>query len=262
VTFRILAARFALGGFALGLLAACSEKPSAAADSDTTQEAGYLAPPRVETVRPGPGGVTLSGIAAPGGQVRLATPAGQVQFAPADARGHWTVVLPASAQARIFGLSATTHGRSAQAEGYLLVTPSGQGALLRAGASAVRIDPPAKPGLRAVDFDRGGGMEISAGVAPGSVVTMLMDGRQIAQGRADSAGRYQVSLGGQTPVKPGAHRIQVFGDGYALMDQATVQVSAAAPLAEGPVRSQLTSAGLRVDWLTPGGGVQSTLLVH
>jgi hypothetical protein len=28
------------------------------------------------------------------------------------------------------------------------------------------------------------------------------------------------------------------------------------------LRSQLTPAGLRVDWMTPGGGVQSTLLVH
>jgi len=40
------------------------------------------------------------------------------------------------------------------------------------------------------------------------------------------------------------------------------QVTPAAPLVDGPLRSQLTSAGLRVDWMTPGGGVQSTILVH
>jgi hypothetical protein len=28
------------------------------------------------------------------------------------------------------------------------------------------------------------------------------------------------------------------------------------------LRSQLTPAGLRVDWMTPGGGVQTTLLIH
>ncbi|MBS0362864.1 MAG: hypothetical protein JSR98_15920, partial [Proteobacteria bacterium] len=81
-------------------------------------------------------------------------------------------------------------------------------------------------------------------------------------GRADAAGRYQVSLGGQNPVKPGPHHIQVFGEGYTPIDQVTVQVAPAAPLAQGPLRSQLTPAGLRVDWMTPGGGVQSTLLVH
>jgi hypothetical protein len=42
----------------------------------------------------------------------------------------------------------------------------------------------------------------------------------------------------------------------------TFQVSRAAPLAQGPLRSQITHAGLRLDWLTPGGGVQSTILVH
>jgi hypothetical protein len=54
--------------------------------------------------------------------------------------------------------------------------------------------------------------------------------------------------------------VQLFGDGFS--DQAVVEVSPAAPLAEGPLRSQLTSAGLRVDWMTPGGGEQSTLLIH
>jgi hypothetical protein len=42
----------------------------------------------------------------------------------------------------------------------------------------------------------------------------------------------------------------------------TFQTAPPAPLAQGPVRSQLTDAGLRVDWMTPGGGVQSTILVH
>jgi hypothetical protein len=34
-----------------------------------------------------------------------------------------------------------------------------------------------------------------------------------------------------------------------------------APLASGPMRSQLTEGGVRIDWLTPGGGLQSTLLL-
>jgi hypothetical protein len=262
VTFPIRAARLLPGLLALGLLSACGGKPPAAADGETSQDVASFAPPRVEAVRPGAGGVTLTGSAGPGGQVRLATPEGQVQFAAVDAKGRWSVVLPGSSEARILGISSTGHGRTAQAEGYLLLTPAGQGALLRSGASTVRIDPPAKPGLRAIDFDRGGGMEIGVGVAPGEVVTVEMDGRQVAEGRADTAGRYQVSLGGQNPVKPGGHHIQVFGEGYSLIDQATVQVTPVAPLAQGPLRSQLTSDGLRVDWLTPGGGIQSTLLIH
>jgi hypothetical protein len=52
----------------------------------------------------------------------------------------------------------------------------------------------------------------------------------------------------------------VSGDGFA--DQVVVHVTPAAALAQGPLSSQVTSAGLRVDWMTPGGGVQSTILVH
>ncbi|HZZ33569.1 MAG TPA: hypothetical protein VFE10_16430, partial [Phenylobacterium sp.] len=181
-------------------------------------------------------------------------------FATADAHGRWTIGLPGAAEPRIFGLSAAEPGRLVQAEGYVLVTPHGQVALLRAGAGALRIDAPTKPGLRAIDFDRGGGVEVSMQVPPGATVIVRLDGRQAAEGRADAAGRYVASLGSQSPIAPGAHQLQAVGDGFT--DHVTAQLSPAAPLAQVPLRSQLTAAGLRVDWTTPGGGVQSTLIVN
>lgn len=243
-------------------LAACGSRPPAApADGEAAgQESGAFTPPQLDTVRLGPAGVSLAGAAAAGGQVRLAAPGGQAMFAVADAHGRWTIALPPAAEPRIFGLSANEHGRQVQAEGYVLVTPQGQAALLRAGAAALRIDPPARPGLRAIDFDRGGGMEVSAQVAPGATVILRVDGRQVAEGRADATGRYVASLGSPEPIRPGTHLVQVSGDGFA--DEVTAQLSLAAPLADGPLRSQLTAAGLRVDWMTPGGGAQSTLLVR
>ena len=207
-------------------------------------------------------GLSLAGAATPGGQVRLASPAGEARFATVDAQGRWTLVLPPAEDPRIFGLSVAMKGRSAQAEGYVLVTPTGQGALLRAGAGAERIDPPRQRGLRSLDFDRGGGLEVSAQAVPDSTVIVQLDGRQAAQGRADPAGGYRVSLGAQSPVKPGTHLIQLFGDGFSLLDQVRVQMTPAGALAQGPLHSQVTAAGLRVDWMTPGGGVQSTLLIH
>ena len=244
------------------VLGGCGARPpvtGAGADA-AALEASYLAPPKVDAVRLGAGGVVLSGMAPAGGKVRLATPAGEAKSAATDAQGHWTLALPPSAEPRIFGLSVTLGARRTQAEGYVLVTPRGQAALLRAGVGATRIDPPARPGLRAVDFDRGGGLEVSAAVPPGATVILRLDGRQAAQGRADAQGRYSASLGSPTPIRAGMHQVQVFGDGFS--DQAVVQVSPAQPLAQGPLRSQLTSAGLRVDWVTPGGGEQSTLLIH
>lgn len=247
---------------AAGVLSACSGKPPALTQGAeaAAQEATYAVPPRVDGVRVGQGVVVLSGVAPVGGKVRLASPAGQAMVATADAQGRWTLSLPAAPQARIFGLSAGIGAHQAQAEGYLLLTPAGDAALLRAGAAALRINPPARPGLRALDFDRGGGLEVSATVAPGATVILQLDGRQVAEGRADKTGRYIASLGSPNPIRAGAHLVHVFGDGFS--DQVSVQVTPAQPLAEGPLRSQFTSAGLRVDWMTPGGGVQSTVLVH
>ena len=255
------AAALAIAIAALVLNACGAEPPKTTQGSEATpQEAGYLAPPRVDGVRRGPGGMVLSGAATPGGKLRLATPAGQAMSATADRQGRWAITLPAAAEPRLFGLSVTVGDRQAQAEGYILVTPEGQAALLRAGAGAQRIDPPARPGLRAIDFDRGGGLEVSAAAAPGATVILRLDGRQVAEGRADAKGRYGVSLGSPTPIRPGTHEVQVYGDGFS--DQLAVKLSPAAPLADGPVHSQLTPAGLRVDWMTPGGGEQSTLLIH
>jgi hypothetical protein len=247
---------------AAGLLEACNAKPPAIAGGAeaAAQDVGYLAPPRVDAVRVTPGSVVLSGMAPVRAKVRLASPGGQATVADADAKGRWTASLPAAPAARIFGLSAALGGRQAQAEGYVLLTSAGQAALLRAGAGALRIGPPARAGLTALDFDRGGGLEVSAAVPPGATVIVQLDGRQAAEGRAAANGVYNVSLGSPTPIRAGSHVVKVFGDGFS--DQVTVQVSPAAPLAEGPLRSQFTPAGLRVDWMTPGGGIQSTLLVH
>jgi hypothetical protein len=250
---------------ALLLLAGCNGKPlvTAAADPAASEDAADLTPPMPDAVRASGDGWTLSGSAPAGARVRLATPQGEALAAVADARGRWTIALGPVAGARIFGLSATAKGRQIQSEGYVLVTAKGQAAVLRAGAGARRIDPAPQPGLRAIDFDRGGGLEVSATAPPGATVILKLDGRQAALGRADAAGRYDASLpsaGSQSRILPGAHQAQVFGDGFS--DGVSFQVAAAPPLAQGPLRSQLTPAGLRVDWMTPGGGVQSTILVH
>ena len=41
----------------------------------------------------------------------------------------------------------------------------------------------------------------------------------------------------------------------------TIATSPAAPLVYGPVRADRTPMGWRIDWMTPGGGVQTTLLI-
>lgn len=242
-------------------LAACGEGtapaivPQAAAPPVA---AAYLTPPAVTSARLGAGGIALAGPAPAGSRVRLATPDGQAVFAQADAKGVWRLVLPAAAEARIFGLSATLGARTAQAEGYLLLTPAGEAVQLRAGAGAIRIGREGRSGVDAVDFDREGGAVVSGRAPANAELRIHIDGDQTAESRADAQGRYAVALA--QPISAGTHQIDVFGD--AAENSVTIDAQPAGPISSGPFRATAVSGALRIDWMTPGGGVQSTLLLE
>ena len=198
----------------------------------------------------------IGGLEAAVMRAQLATPDGQALFAGVDPEGRWRLALGPLAAPQVYGLSATAKGRTIQAQGYVLVGPQGPAALLRAGAAAWRIDQPTGSGLRSLDYDRAGGGAVSAAVPVHATVRIDLDGSQVAQGRADANGRFEAAL--PEPVRPGLHRLRLIGEGFT--DSVTVQITP--PLAQGPLRSQFTAAGLRADWTTPGGGVQSTILFH
>jgi hypothetical protein len=96
---------------------------------------------------------------------------------------------------------------------------------------------------------------VSGWAAAGTDVAIRLDGRSAGEARADPDGRFSFAI---PRVSGGPHRIEATGVGF--IDEIALDSSPAAPLADRPLRSQLTGQGLRADWLTPGGGVQSTLL--
>src|SRR6185503_2734951 len=101
------------------LLGACDGKPLSPPDDEAAAAADdpvYLSPPMPDAVQAVGEGWRLSGAAPPLAQVRLASPQGEALTATADARGRWAIVLRPSAEARIFGLSATAKGRQLQSE--------------------------------------------------------------------------------------------------------------------------------------------------
>jgi len=249
----------------VSLVTACGKPAQRPADRAESRgpDADYAAPPAVTEVRATATEVAITGTASPGQQVRLGAPTGQAVFAATHAKGHWRIGLPPSDDTRIFGLSVKAQGRLVQGQGYLVIGPRGRAALLRAGAGAVRLDPPQRPALDALDFDRDGAAVVSGIAGPSELVFVRVDGRPVGEGRSDARGHFSVALPEPQPhtpaIRPGEHRIEVAGEGFS--DTADVAVSPAAPLVDGPLRSQFTKGGLRVDWMTPGGGVQSTLLL-
>jgi len=229
-----------------------------APDRETPAQAGYLAPPAVVGAQPLDGQILLTGQAAPHAAVRLATPQGEARAVAADAQGRWRLTLPPATEPRLFGLSMTAAGRVVQSQGYLLVTPQGRPVQLRAGAGALTLGAAGPPRITAFDFDADGGAVVSGvAAAPGAALSVRVDGRQMAEGRADDAGRFSVAFG--QPLTQGRHALEVASEG--VEHSAVIDLSPAAPLTGGPFRIGAAPRGVRVDWMTPGGGVQSTVLL-
>lgn len=240
-------------------LAAASCSPAQSPDTPTDprqDEAAYLPPPSVGLVETGPETIALGGLAAPGARVQLTRPGGGALGARADAAGRWRISGPATGGAQVFGLSQSLDGRTVQAEGYVFVSPVKGGWLLRAGAAARPLAGDQKSGL-VIDYDRSGGTVISGQGPADAFLVVQVNGRRSGDGRTDAAGRFEIRLDG--PVATGESRLRIFGGG--LNREIVLRLSAPAPLEAGPVRTVPDGAGLRIDWMTPGGGIQTTQIL-
>ncbi len=222
--------------------------------------AGYVRPPRIAAaVRGADGGTVLSGQSEADVRLRLASPDGGAYGATADDHGRWSITLPPSADLRLFGLSEELSGRLVQGEGYVAVlpTPGRSAVLLRAGGGASSLEDSAVPQLTTVDFDAAGSGVISGIAKPGAALRALIDGAAAGETHAGQHGRYSL---GMASIKPGDHQIQLQSPAGAA--QATVTFSAPPASIPGlPYRGQRQGDAWRIDWLTPGGGPQTTLVL-
>lgn len=246
------------------MLAGCGEatEPSAwtaepgRAAADMAAEAGYLAPPQVTMVTAlADGRLSLNGEAAPKARVRLAPPAGRPIFAEADVKGRWSAEIAPDMAVRLFGLSMTADGRAVQSEGYLMIAAEGAAAQLRGGAGAMPLaEASRQPRILAVDYDRDGGAIVSGVAAPGASLGLRVDKTPRGETKADVRGRFAISL--TEPLDAGAHILEVAGEGGE--DVLTIEASRSGEIVPGPFAGRRTPYGWRVDWMTPGGGVQTT----
>lgn len=244
---------------AIALTCGCSEEsawrnPALAQQAEGRAEAAYLAPPMITSLSAGGGGLELRGLAEPGARVRLGAPTGEELFAPADTQGGWTLTLPQSPSVRLYGLSMAMAGRT-QSEGYVAILPDGRAVRLRAGAGAIPLSAPAgRLRILAIDYDLDGAAVVSGQATPGADLVLRVDGID-AQGRAEPNGRF--SIAATEPLSPGQHDILVAGDGEVRM---VLSAARAGDLGAAPVKAVREGAGWRIDWLTPGGGVQTTVI--
>jgi hypothetical protein len=222
---------------------------------------GYRAPPSVARVgKSGDGSVTLSGRALPSSQVRMVSPAGASIETRADGSGAWTAALGPVSEPTLYRLAEDANGQHIDAEGLLAVLPGAPiVALLRAGAGAQVAPDADKAALRilAVDYDMAGAAVVSGRARPGAPVRVMVDGQVAMEGTAGADGRFALTL--SKPLSPGRHRLQASTPQAAA--EADVAVTPPMPPKNAPYQAQAQPFGWRVDWITPGGGAQTTLLL-
>lgn len=245
------------------LLLACVACGPRASDPNRAQaqrdEREYLKPPSVLTAQAAPNGVfQLEGVAQPGARVRLIQADDSLLSAQADSEGRWSLAVPAAPAVRLFAETMTLGGRTVVSEGFLMLAPDGRAAQLRAGSASQVLAPVgAAPRILSVDFDRDGGA-IIGGVAPaGSGMNIRVDRAATGEAVADAQGRFVAAIRQKLP--PGPHLIDILGD--AGGDQIVVGIDRAAPPAAGPFRAERLERAWRIDWITPAGGVQTSIVV-
>jgi len=255
------AGKTTLIGLALVAIAACSRPASnASAEANRVEAASeqqYQAAPELtgaSFLRDGR--IELLGQAAPGAAVRLTSPGAPAQFASADTRGAWRLTVPASGQPRLFGLSMSAGGRVVQAMGYLFVAPGAAARLRVGGGAEVLTASDRRLAALALDYDNKGAATLAGLGSPGETVGLRAEGVERGQAAADQSGRFVVSL--NQPLTPGPHEFELVSPSGDV--RFTAQVDAPAPLAGTPYAARRQDAAWRVDWITPGGGEQTTVI--
>ena len=247
-------------------LAACRRPagtpPEATADrAETASNAGYLTPPQLALAERKPdGAVQLTGTAAAGAKVRLASPEGASFGAVAGADGAWSLALPVASTPRMFAVSAEAGGETVRAEGALLVLPAPgpPGLLVRAGFAALMLaSAPKAAGIVALDYDSAGGAAVAGFAPPGGQVRLSLDGQPAGLDQANTKGRFAV-MAPNRRLSGGRRRIEIEVQG-APPASVEAEVSPPAPLS-APYRAIRQAGAWRIDWTPPGGGVQTTLV--
>ncbi len=248
----------AAAGASAGIAGCRPAKPTAGPEA-AGSALDYAAPPEVKRAAAGaPGMIQFSGTSRPGALIRLASPDGSAVGATASSAGAWTLSAQTGGEPRLLSLSEDFGGRPLRARGYLLAVPypAGEAAMLRPGAATAPLRPLHRLEISAVDFDAAGAAVVSGGAKPGETVHLLLDGADAGDDRADSKGAFAVSVA--EPLRPGPHLLAaVTPEGRS---ETSFQAGPAAPIAQPPFAAARAGAAWRVDWMTPGGGVQTTLL--
>jgi hypothetical protein len=191
-------------------------------------------------------------------RVRLASPTGASIGATAAANGRWNAELPAALDVQLLSLSQDVEGRLVRARGYVAVLPAPgpAAATLRPGSGARPVVRSTAPAITSIEFDDVGAGVVSGSAGANEPIRLFLDGQEAGEGRTDQDGRFDITLADN--LAPTGHSVIVLApEGRAAQ---AFDATRAAAIARPPFAVERRTGAWRINWMTPGGGVQSTVL--
>ncbi len=255
-SLRLLPAVAVLG---VALLAGCSPKPQAVQDADAYMRAqGYARAPQILGITGSGDTVTVSGEAAPEGRVRFQYGGQHSIGITADSRGRFKAELPLTAQGGLFDISMEDTGRLVQAEGRLFIPPGApqKAVLMRAGSPSLPLAP-GGAGIAVVDYDAAGAMMITGIAAPHVAIAATIDGESWPKQPAGGDKGAFTAICQIPPPQDAATPVNV------VIQAGGATFTRSVPVSKAPQGDRITAidgGGWRVDWIVPGGGMQTTVV--
>ncbi|MGA9657597.1 MAG: hypothetical protein WBQ60_00650 [Asticcacaulis sp.] len=254
-----LAGLAALIGLAMaGGLSGCDEKPKAAPSGSAMLAAGYSFAPEITGVEMGGSDMFIvTGKTVANARVRFSYDQKRSIGVTSDSRGHFRAELPVGKNGGLYDVGSEDEGRLIYAEGRLYIPPGHpeKAVLLRAGSPSLPLFND-KTVVAVLDYDSAGAVAITGRTQPNTAVEVTLND-DIWRVSSDAQGLYsatmqipppsaQDNINNLTVDTGGTHTVRNFKDSM--------------PKVKGADNITRFEEGWRIDWVLPGGGMQTTLV--
>ncbi len=243
---------------ATACLVACQEKPKAADATSAMEAAGYWRAPEITGVdQAGSNMFVVMGQTIANARVRFGYSGQRAVGVTSDSKGRFRAELPSSPEGGLFDLSTEDGGRSMHADGRLFIPAGapGKAVLMRPGAPSLALFNDIMP-VAVIDYDRAGALAIAGRVAPTTTVEVILNGEIRARTTSDDRGFYTATTQIDPPEETeAANTLSIMAGG-----KETVRNFNDSLMATDTDRITRFADGWRIDWVLPGGGMQTTLV--
>jgi hypothetical protein len=248
----------AAGLSALMLVTGCKEKPKAVDALSAMEAAGYWRAPEITSVTQADSSLfVVTGETIPNARVRFGYSGKRAVGVTSDSKGRFRAELPTGPDGALYDLSTEDDGRSMHADGRLFI-PAGapeKAVLMRAGAPSLSLFNEDTE-VAVIDYDRAGAVAIAGRVAPSTQIEVILNGEIRARTRSDDRGFYAATTQIDPPQeKESANTLSISAGG-----KETARNFIDSRVKTEGDRITRFADGWRVDWVLPGGGMQTTLV--